>query len=183
MSSILISLEALTLKTTSNRPYFSLTSPNILITSSSLLTSPATTSVVVPSRHSLAVECSAPSRLPERIKTKGEKASERAMAHARPIPADAPVIRMTLGVRLLILFWNFHERDNEAPLLARSDPPEDHRSGGPGDKLKTHVILISRRYQSTCIGARLFLLSTSSYGAITPVSLFQPQSVSPFMTS
>ena len=34
------------------------------------------------------------------------------------------------------------------------------------------MILISRRYQSTCIGARLFLLSTSSYGAIsTPISL------------
>jgi hypothetical protein len=79
----------------------------MLSTSSSLLTSPTTISVVVPSRVSLAVACSSASLRPDRIKTSGRsspavgKVFDKPMAHARPIPPDAPVMRMTRGVDMV----------------------------------------------------------------------------------
>ena len=90
-----------TLKSKSIRPYFSFTVANIRPTSSSELTSPTAISVIVPSLHASAVAWSSPSRLPERTRTSFSgwllegKALESEMAHWRPIPPEAPVMRMT----------------------------------------------------------------------------------------
>lgn len=91
----------LTLNSRSSRPYFSLTTLKILSTSSSLPISPVWISMMVPSLQASPVFFNSSSRLPTKNKTRGwecssvGKALERVIAHDLPIPADAPVIKMT----------------------------------------------------------------------------------------
>jgi hypothetical protein len=96
----LIVLE-LTLNNKSSRPYFSLTTLKILSTSSSLPISPVWISMMVPSLQASPVFFNSSFRLPTRNSTRGwecsslGKALERVIAHDLPIPADAPVIKIT----------------------------------------------------------------------------------------